>query len=273
MLRDREPLPTRVLDTPGLPAEYDAVLDEGLAAIGLQLEASVRETIAGHVRLLLAWTRAINLTSIRDPGAVAREHVLDSLAALPVLRERGATRLLDLGSGGGFPGLPLAIELGCDALLVDSIAKKTRFLETVATAIGIPRILVATARAETLGEDPANRERWPVVVTRAVARLTSLAEIGLPLVSPAGVLVAWKRQPVEAEIAEAASSIRLFGGGRIDVLPTGVPGLEDHVLVVVEKQRPSPPMARRRRSRDRSQRRSRGDQDESLPAGRRIAAP
>src|SRR6185295_6018856 len=100
------------------------------------LEAHARAAIGDHVRLLLAWTAAINLTAIRDPVAAAREHVLDSLAALPLLRARGTPDLLDLGSGGGFPGVPLAIGLPrARTVLVESVGKKATFLAAVVDAL------------------------------------------------------------------------------------------------------------------------------------------
>ena len=123
----REPLPTRVQGLPPLPPEFEAVLRGGLAAIGAggtALAAEAREAIDGHVRLLLAWNRAINLSGIREPEAIACEHVLDSLAALPLLRRAGIEEFVDLGSGGGYPGLPLAAALPARrALLVESIGK------------------------------------------------------------------------------------------------------------------------------------------------------
>ena len=111
MQGEREPLPTHVEDTPALPPDYAAAVDAGLAALGLTLEPAQRAAIDGHIRLLLAWTPAINLTAVREPAAAATVHVLDSLTAVGPLRERGIDRFLDLGSGGGLPGIPLAVAL------------------------------------------------------------------------------------------------------------------------------------------------------------------
>ncbi len=132
----------------------------GLENLGLHLDPAVRDVVDGHARLLLAWTTAINLTAIRDPAGVARLHVLDSLAAVPVLAPRGVTGILDLGSGGGFPGLPLAAVLAPDrVLLVDSVAKKVGFLRTVVAATGLEgRVAAEAVRAETLARDRRDRE-------------------------------------------------------------------------------------------------------------------
>jgi 16S rRNA (guanine527-N7)-methyltransferase len=213
-----------------------------VAAAGLDPTGPERAAIEGHLRLLLAWTGSVNLTAIRDPSAAVRLHVADSLAALPLLRARGATRLLDLGSGGGYPGLPLAIALPAAALLVDSIGKKTRFLDTAVAAIGLAgRVAVATARAETLAADRVHRERWPVVTVRAVARLDELVELAFPLLAVGGVLVAWKRGDLAGELAAARRAADALGGGAIVAERVAVAGLDDHRLVVVEKGGPTAP--------------------------------
>src|SRR4029079_15248598 len=123
--RPLDPLQTRVDTLPELPASYHDALDSALTAFGLWLADDVRGAIDDHVRLLLAWNAAINLTAVRDPAAIAIRHVADSLTGLRVLRERGVDRFVDLGSGGGYPGIPLAAALPADrALLADSTAKK-----------------------------------------------------------------------------------------------------------------------------------------------------
>ncbi len=138
MNQEREPLPTRVRDLPPMTAGDLAGLQSdlaaGLAGLGLSsLAPDVRTRLIDHVRLLLAWNEAINLTAIRSPEAALREHVLDSLAAVPVLRGRALDALLDLGSGGGFPGIPLALVLPARrTLLVESVAKKAAFLTAAA---------------------------------------------------------------------------------------------------------------------------------------------
>ena len=253
--RPRDPLPTRVQDLPPLPAAYADALEEGLRALDLDLPADARTILDGHVRLLLAWTTAINLTAIREPADVARLRVLDSLAAAPVLRSRGIVRLLDLGSGGGFPGIPLAAALGSDrALLVDSVGKKVRFLETVIRATGLERRVAAEAqRSEAIARDPRDREAWPAVTARAVTSLAELVELALPLVAPGGVLVAWKRYPVDEELDAAAGALRALRAGKPLIQRVPVPGLEDHRLVIVPRdgpidvRYPREPSERRRR--------------------------
>lgn len=253
--RPRGPLPTRVQDLAPLPAAYDAQLEAGLDCLELRLPAGARAAIDGHARLLLAWNEAINLTAIREPADVARLHVLDALTAAPVLARRGITRLLDLGSGGGYPGLPLAAALDADrALLVDSVGKKVRFLRTVIAATGLERRVAAEhERAEAVARDPRDREAWPAVTARAVTSLAELVELALPLVAQDGVLVAWKRAPVDEELEAAEGALRALHAGPVEVLAAPVPGLETHRLVVVPRagridaRFPRDPAERRRR--------------------------
>ena len=234
----RDPLPTRLEGLPPLPEGYHDTLRAGLSAIpGANLSDAQLEALDDHVRLLLAWNEAINLSGIRDPAAIALEHVLDSLTALPILRRAAVTELLDLGSGAGYPGLPLAIMLPTSrVLLVESIGKKARFLAVVAEALGLSdRVRVAATRAETLAADPHYRGRWPAVVARAVSDLTELAELSLPLLEIGGALVAWKKATLVEELDLAEGALPSLGGRLVTREPVMVPGLEDHILLVIEK--------------------------------------
>jgi 16S rRNA (guanine527-N7)-methyltransferase len=251
----REPLPTRVEATLALPARYDAALDAGLAALGLTLTPAARAVIDGHARLLLAWNRAINLTGIRDPEGVALAHVVDSLTGLSILAERGADRYIDLGSGGGYPGLPIAVALpAARALLLEPVGKKAAFLSAAIAATDLGETVEsAPVRAEALAIDPRHRGRWPAVTARAVAGLAELVELAFPLLEPGGCLVAWKRGEIGPELAGAERAISALGGGDLEVRPVAVPGLDGHCLVVatargvVPSQYPRDPAARKRR--------------------------
>ncbi len=248
--RPREPLPTRVEGLPELPTSFRAALDEGLRALRLALAPDARRAIEGHARLLLAWTEAINLTAIRDPEAVARLHVVDSLSALPDLAAvptatdgtRGRSlRFADLGSGGGYPGIPIAAALpDAHVLLVDSVAKKARFLEVAARAIGLDdRLAVFAGRAEAVASEASLREGHDAVLARAVGSLAELVELAFPLLRVGGVLVAWKRGAIEDEIAAARRSLAALGGGVVGERAVVAPGLSGHRLVTVRKEGPT----------------------------------
>jgi 16S rRNA (guanine527-N7)-methyltransferase len=254
--RPRDPLPTRVEACPPLPTAYALALDGALAACGIALDPPARAAIDGHVRLLLAWNAAINLTSVRDPAEVAIRHVADSLAALTTLRETRIEAFLDLGSGGGFPGIPLAAaDPFVETLLIDSVGKKAKFLGVAAEAIGLAgRVRVGSVRAEGLAADGRHREQWPAVTVRAVATLAELVELAFPLLRPGGLLIAWKRGDLDDELEIAGRAIDALGGGSVDVRPVAIPGLDRHSLVVVHRGRqsvpadyPRDPAARRRR--------------------------
>ena len=241
--RPRSPLPTSVESLPELSASYARALESGLAALGTALAPAARRAIDDHVRLLLAWTPAINLTSLRDPAEIAMRHVIDSLTALPLLKGvAGNGGLLDLGSGGGYPGLPLAVAAPVGRTwLVESIGKKARFLSTAVEALGLgSRVAVAAERAETLARRPEHRAGWPVVTARAIGDLAQLAELAFPLLVVGGRLIAWKRGNIAAEVDAASRYLPQLGGGAIDVRPVRVAALPGHVLVVITKRGPTP---------------------------------
>jgi 16S rRNA (guanine527-N7)-methyltransferase len=238
--RRREPLPTRVQDTPPLPEAYHDALDRGVAALGLDLTPDARAAIDGHARLLLAWTTAINLTAIREPGAVARGHVVDSLTGYATIASRRPRRVLDLGSGGGYPGIPLAAMLGevappPEMTLLEPTGKKARFLSTVTEATGIGnRVRVDARRAEEVARD-RSAGSWDVVTGRAVASAADLVELAFPVLAPGGSLVAWKRGHLSPELAAARRAIDALGGGEIEVIDIHVDGLDGHRLVVATR--------------------------------------
>lgn len=206
------------------------------------VSGTARAAIDGHVRLLLAWNEAINLTAITDPAAIARLHVADSLAAVPLIATLRHATILDLGSGGGFPGLPLAAVLpDARVTLVESVGKKSAFLATAVTALGLAgRVSVVTRRAETL---PASR--WDIVTARAVGSLAELVELSLPLLVVGGHLLAWKRGDLTAELAAGGRAAAALGGDA----PTSVSypvelaaaaDLAGHRIVTIRKARPTP---------------------------------
>jgi 16S rRNA (guanine527-N7)-methyltransferase len=240
--RRREPLPTRVQDTPALPDTYRDALRVGLGDLGIALVPAAGAAIEGHVRLLLAWTTAINLTAIREPAAIALGHVVDSLSALPLIGELAPRHLLDVGSGGGFPGLPLAATLGGTAIsLLEPIGKKARFLQTVADATGLAeRVSVLPRRAEDVAHDPVHRGSWDVVTARAVASTADLVELAYPLLAPGGTLVAWKRGDIGKELEAAARAVDALGGGTLHVIDVEARGLDEHRLVVARRRADGP---------------------------------
>ena len=190
-----------------------------------------------YVALLLDANARLNLTRVVEPEAVARLHLLDSLAALPLLDEAEATSALDRGSGGGVPGLILAMARpGTAWTLVDSVRKKVDALRAFADALGLTNVTVVAERAEILGRG-TTRESHDAVTARACAALPVLAEYALPLVRIGGSLLAWKGRirSEELEAGEAASA--LLGGGAPELRTSVVAG---HSFVLVSKVGPTP---------------------------------
>lgn len=270
----RRVLPTDPDQLMPMGTAFDVALEAGLDELGLlagpAATSLARRTYEAHARLLRDWNSAINLTAIRDPAEMALRHICDSLSAvghLAALVRPGST-LLDLGSGGGYPGLPLAAALPLSRLaLVDSVGKKARFLGVAADAVATilaadagtgPAIQAVAERAEDLAEEPDQRGAWDIVVARAVGSLAEVIELGMPLAREGGAVVAWKREQeregLGVELRDAGSIIRASGGGRPEVVAIAASFLSGHRLVIVPKERPTParyprPTGERRRAR------------------------
>ena len=193
--------------------------------------------------LLLEKNRSLNLTSVRDPDAAWPRHILDSLSLLPFLE--GRRRLLDLGSGGGLPGIPLAIvRPGLEVALLEATGKKARFLEEAASSLELANVRVIHARAETAGRDPAWRGRFDTATARALGSLSTVIELALPFLEDQGRLLAMKGARVEEELAAAEQACRLVGGrmaGRRVIDPEA-----GSCIVEVRKIAPTPPLYPRR---------------------------
>lgn len=181
------------------------------------LDDAVRGALDRYLDLLLEANQEVNLTSVRDKDEAWIRHILDSLLLLPALRTlpEGA-QVLDVGSGGGLPGIPIALARPDLAItLLEATQKKAHRLEGFVLALDLPRTRVISERAETLAHRPAHRQRYQVVVTRAVARLPALLELTLPFLQKGGVLLAMKGQTAPSEIAESARALQKLGGGQV----------------------------------------------------------
>jgi 16S rRNA (guanine527-N7)-methyltransferase len=264
-----QPLPRSTEGLPPLEPTFWSIVDDGLEQLDVTLSRGARAAIDAQARLLLAWSPFVNLTSLRDAPRMARGHILDSLSAVPLLRRLAHGRVLDLGSGAGYPGLPLAVSLPArECALVDSVGKKQAFLEAAVEAASraleahgqeAPGFSPLGERAEGLAATPGQREAWDLTLARAVGALAEVLELCLPLTRPGGHVVAWKRRSadgaLEREIDAARPVLHAAGGGSLRVeQPAGLAaaGLPDHVLVVARKVRPTsvryprPPSERRR---------------------------
>ncbi len=220
------------------------VLAEGAARLGICLEGEQAERFQTYYDELTVWNATVNLTAVSGREEVQTRHFLDSLAASKALPETvldGSDGLLDVGSGAGFPGLPLKIAFPrIDLTLLEATAKKTAFLRHVVDKLGLEGVDVVTGRAEEEARRPEMRERFGAVVSRAVARLDVLAEFCLPFCAVGGVMIAQKGPQVEEELRQARNAIETLGGRTKDSDMLVEPLVGIGTLVVIEKQRQTP---------------------------------
>jgi len=202
----------------------------GAAQLALGLSPPQVATLAAYVALLAKWNRTYNLTAIREPSRMVTHHVLDSLAVLAHLPQRDDVRLLDVGSGGGLPGIPLAIARPqWRATLVDPVHKKAAFLAQAAIELGLGNVDAQAARVEDLGSNV----RYDIVISRAFADLATFATLAAPHLAPDGVLVAMKGvHPVE-EIAQLPREFAVVATPAL-----AVPGLDAsrHLIIMRRAQ-------------------------------------
>ena len=194
-------------------------------------------------RELIAWNQRTNLTRIIEPDEIVIKHFLDSLSVFRVLAGlSSAFSMVDVGSGAGFPGLPLKIALpNVQLILLESTAKKTAFLQHIVETLQLAGVTVVTTRAEEIGQHVAHREQYDVAVARAVSGLSVLVEYTLPLVKVGGMVIAQKGQHPIDEIEAATNALNTLGGEVNQILPIEIPGLEEvRHLVILRKTSPTP---------------------------------
>jgi len=197
---------------------------------------------------LLAWNEKFNLTAIRDPESIRTKHFLDSLTALNELNDPRPESLVDVGTGAGFPGIPLKIALPDLRLtLVESVGKKAEFCRHMVERLSLQNVEVLTARAEDLGQNAQYREKFDWAVARAVSSMPVLAEFLLPLVRVGGCMLAQKGENAHAEMQNADKALRILGGGLRRITLVTLPGVADErYLVVIEKKATTHPQYPRR---------------------------
>lgn len=227
-------------------------LAEGARLLGHPLGREQLHRFEQYMQLLLEWNERFNLTSITSPREVETKHFLDSLSVVLALeREPGFpphVRLLDIGSGAGFPGIPLKLAIpGIDVSLLEATGKKAAFLRHVIAAMDLKGIHVIHGRAEELGHEPLLRESFQAVVARAVAPLATLTELGLPFARQHGLFLAMKKGDSSAELRDAVKSISLLGGQLEECIDVALPGLHDSRHIVrIRKTGPTPSQFPRR---------------------------
>jgi len=216
------------VSTPGSSPDVEpalrTLLDRGIADLDVPITTTQAASLAEYLDLLIKWNKAYNLTAVRDPALMVTRHLLDSLAIVPYLQ---GDRFIDVGTGAGLPGVPLALSLPESSFdLLDSNGKKTRFLFQVKTALGLDNMTVHQARVEAF-QPP---ELFDAVLSRAFASLADMIDGCRHLLAPGGRFLAMKGQYPEGELAELDDSVELLASHRLEI-----PGLaeERHLLELV----------------------------------------
>ncbi len=216
-------------------------LRAGAHQLHLTLTTEQEDRFARFLTLLLERNRQFNLTAITDPLEVAVKHFVDSLTVETIWHPRHDERLIDIGAGAGFPGIPLAIRYpGTEIVLNDSTSKKVEFLREVAEALALPHVRPLWARAEALGRDPRYRGYFHTVTARALAHLGLLCEYALPLLTVGGRLIAMKGPGGAREVEESAPALAQLGGAVDTVHHLTLGDAGERLLIVIRAVRPTP---------------------------------
>ena len=200
-------------------------------------------SLIAYEKELLEWNQKFNLTAIRDSESIRTKHFLDSFSCVLAWKANPPSRLIDVGTGAGFPGIPLKILYPSLKLtLVESVGKKAMFCQHVVRVLGLEQVEVIQARAEDLGQDAKHREKYDWALARAVANLNVLSEYLIPLVKVDGTMLAQKGESGPAEAQSAEHAMKLLGGKLKQLIPVNLPGVvDDRYLILVDKVSATPP--------------------------------
>lgn len=221
----------------------DKLVQDARDFLNINLMGRQVAALATYEQELLEWNEKFNLTAIRDTESIRTKHFLDSFSCSLAWKGAPPGNMIDIGTGAGFPGLPLKILYpNLKLTLVESVGKKALFCQHIVSVLGLEQVEVIQARAEDLGQDPAHRERYAWAVARAVAKMSVLSEYLIPLVRIGGTILAQKGESGPAEAQSAEDAIALLGGKLKQLVPVHLPGVaDDRYLVVVEKIAATPP--------------------------------
>ena len=201
-----------------------------------------KEKLENYMKGILAWNDKVNLTNITDPEEFRVKHILDSLMCVDFPEYKSASDIIDVGTGGGFPGIPLAVFSPEKSFtLLDSLNKRLKIIGELSEELCISNIRLLHSRAEDAAKDPAHRETYDLCVSRAVSNLSTLSEYCLPFIKKGGYLLAYKGPDCETELKEAGEALRILGGKAVEIRDTSMAeyGLE-HKILVIEKIKSTP---------------------------------
>ena len=221
---------------------FEEILAARADEAGIPLTAEQIGQFSVYHEMLLDWNTRMNLTALTAPEDVAVKHIIDSLTAYDAALFDGARMLIDVGTGAGLPGIPLAVYAPhLTVTLLDALNKRVRFLTEVTAAMGLQNVRCIHARAEEAARTAEHRAAYDIAVSRAVARLPVLPEYTLPFVRVGGTPLALKGRAYAEEQKEARRAAEVLGGGRITARPVHLPGLDDvRAILTVTKERQTP---------------------------------
>ncbi len=224
---------------PFLPLD---MLKSGAAELGIELTDRQLEQLDAFAEFMAETNRSLNLTRITEPGEIVTGHYLDCLTCLGALDVMPNAQVIDVGTGAGFPGIPIKIvRPDLRVTLIDSTFKKIKFLSDVVQRLGLKNIELLHARAEAIAHEKGHRERYDVAYSRALAETTVLVELCLPLVKVDGRMVAQKSTNVAEEVDAAKPIIGQLGGRVEKTIRTRIPHTDiERQLVVIRKTKPTP---------------------------------
>lgn len=227
----------------GIIFAMDKLIHEAQALFNVHLTGRAILALATYEKELISWNQKFNLTAIRDSEGIRVKHFLDSFSCVLAWKANPPAHLIDVGTGAGFPGIPLKILYpSMQVTLVESVGKKAAFCQHVIDVLRLDGVEILNARAEDVGQNPRHREKYDWALARAVANLRVLSEYLLPLVKVGGTMLAQKGESGPAEAQSAEHAMRLLGGKLQQLIPLTLPGVaEERYLVLVDKFHATPP--------------------------------
>ena len=221
----------------------EKLVHEAKALFNIHLTGRQVTALVTYEKELLEWNQKFNLTAIRDIESIRTKHFLDSFSCVLAWKASPPNHLIDVGTGAGFPGIPLKILYpNLKLTLVESVRKKAMFCQHIVSVLGLEHVEVVQSRAEDLGQNLQFREKYEWAVARAVSNLNVLSEYLIPLVKVGGIMLAQKGESGPAEAQSAEKVMELLGGKLKQLIPLNLPGVaDDRYLVVVDKVAAAPP--------------------------------
>lgn len=225
-----------------MSTEFKQHMTKAATDFGIDLTELQIIQLDKYFEMLVEWNKVMNLTAITEPKEVAIKHMIDSLSAWSDERLQGAKSIIDVGTGAGFPGIPLKIyKPELKLTLLDSLNKRIKFLQAVVDELGLTDVQCIHARAEEGARNKQLREGFDIAVSRAVARLPVLAEYCVPFVKVGGIFVALKGMKFAEEAAEGKKALKILGIDDTEIVEVHLPELDDKRAVIYARKKRGTP--------------------------------